>query len=77
MLDAGWVRWLDAQLAPTSVPDPAMAPLLAGYQTLDNSNWQNDRPHGQPSTTGGSRIVGERAHATFLRAATADASSTR
>jgi hypothetical protein len=67
VLDAGWVRWLDAQLAPATVPDPAMAPLLAGFQTLGNSNWQNyvlmDTVEG-----GWDRIVGERAHATFLRA---------
>jgi uncharacterized protein (DUF1800 family) len=67
VLDAGWVGWLDAQLAPTSIPDPAMAQRLAGYQTLTNSNWQN-YVFVNSADDGWSRLVAERAHATFLRA---------
>ena len=52
---------------PASVPDPAMAPRLAGYQTLSNSNWQN-YVFQDTVEDGGYRILGERDHATLLRA---------
>jgi uncharacterized protein (DUF1800 family) len=67
VLDAGWTAWLDAQLAPASVPDPDMARLLSRYQTLDNTNWQNAVLK-DTVEDGWDRIVGERAHATLLRA---------
>ena len=44
-----------------------MAPLLAGYQTLGNSNWQNYVLQ-DTVEDGWHRILGERAHATLLRA---------
>ena len=67
VLDAGWPAWLDRQLAPATIPDPKVNRLLAGYQTLGNSNWQN---HVFQHTVeeGWYRLLGERAHSTLLRA---------
>lgn len=67
VLDAGWEGWLDTQLDPSRIPDPEVSALLGGYQTLGNSNWQN---YVLKDTVedGWYRILGERAHATLLRA---------
>jgi uncharacterized protein (DUF1800 family) len=67
VLDAGWEAWLARQLDPSSIPDPQVDRLLADYRTLENSNWQN---HQFLDTSDDAYYVllGERAHATLLRA---------
>ncbi|HYF47632.1 MAG TPA: DUF1800 domain-containing protein, partial [Acidimicrobiales bacterium] len=67
VLDLGWVAWLDQQLAPATIPDPTVAQLLAGHQTLGNSNWQN-YVLADTVEDGWWRVLGERAHSTILRA---------
>jgi hypothetical protein len=67
VLDVGWSAWLDAQLAPSTLPDQKVNRLLSGYQTLDNSNWQNWQ-FADATEDGWYTLVGERSHATALRA---------
>lgn len=67
VLDLGWVAWLDRQLAPSTIPDPTVNQLLSSYQTLGNTNWQN-YALADGTEDGWWRILGERAHATVLRA---------
>ena len=67
VLDAGWEAWLDQQLDPAGIPDPQVAQLLADYRTLGNTNWQNWVLWDQ-TEDGSHRVLGERAHATLLRA---------
>lgn len=67
VLDQGWQAWLDGQLAPASLPDPKVAQLLSGYQTLGNTNWQNHLFR-EATDDGWERLHNERAHATLLRA---------
>ncbi len=61
VLDAGWEAWLDGQLAPATIPDPKVSQLLAGYDTLGNSNWQN-HVYKDTAEDGWYRLLGERAH---------------
>ncbi len=67
VLDAGWEAWLDRQLAPTTISDRKVNRLLADYQTLGNSNWQN-YVYKDTVEDGWYRLLGERAHSTVLRA---------
>jgi hypothetical protein len=67
VLDAGWSAWLDAQLAPSTIRDTKVNQLLSGYQTLGNSNWQN-HAFTENTEDGWYILLGERAHATILRA---------
>jgi uncharacterized protein (DUF1800 family) len=67
VLDQGWEAWLASQLDPTSIPDPDVNRLLSGYQTLQNSNWQNWQ-FIDTSEDAWYVLLGERAHATLLRA---------
>jgi hypothetical protein len=67
VLDAGWEAWLAAQLNPASLADTKVNRLLAGYQTLGNSNWQN-YVFQDTVDDGWWILLGERAQATVLRA---------
>jgi hypothetical protein len=67
LLDVGWEAWLEAQLAPSTIPDTAVTQLLGGYRTLNNTNAQN-YVIWDTTDDGWWRIVGERSHATLLRA---------
>lgn len=67
IIDQGWSAWLDAQLDPGAITDAKVDRLLAGYQTLENSNWQN-YVFADSTEDGWERLRMERAHATLLRA---------
>jgi uncharacterized protein (DUF1800 family) len=61
----GWERWLDQQLAPSSIPDPEVDQMLAGYVTLGASNDENYR---RSANEGQDALVrGEIRQATVLR----------
>ncbi|OWY62756.1 hypothetical protein B7486_56725, partial [cyanobacterium TDX16] len=61
----GWERWLDQQLAPSTIPDSEVDALLAGYVTLGASNDENYR---RSTSQGQDALVrGEIRQATILR----------
>ena len=61
----GWERWLDQQLAPSTIADPEVDALLGGYVTLHDTNDANYRRSTAQSLDG--LVRGEIRHATVLR----------